>query len=646
MMEYYIVEGKPVTVYNSPGALGRIINAYPVGTKVQIISEDAGWLRTIDDKYILKNQNIITFREYKRKHINDLVMTESIDPNVPAPLRRGLRVLGSALTTGDTVRVKDSSTKDINNGNFVPAAWCDEEVKLAVVGIDGSNVTVKDQVSKVEYTLEASSLEVWDSNSAKYEDVSNIATAVEDAKNTVRDALESFTDIASSSVDSFLNMDLSNIRAVYGMPYQFLPWADNRIGRGSTDPGITSDLERFGRKYAQKIAARAPILVLQAGRAEFMRGFSKEETNSMWSFLTEAVASTSNTMEQLVNTPGKYYSLKLIPSQYFRAVNEMAHAMASLLGLRNAPWKLPGGREESLGSIDWMHASENTGWGFYAGSVGFYINSEPQVNESISNTTTTSQLAAKMNELGKMGSELQFYLGGITSNTGIDVNGQLNSLAQAGTVSNGGFFDSLIDNVQTVIAGGRMIFPEIWSDHTFTRSYNVTIKLDSPDCDSLSIYINILIPLCHILAFVLPRSIGNNNYISPFLVKAFYKSMFHIDMGIITDCQITKGDVGSWTQNGLPTHVTVQLTIKDLYNVISLATGIKDASITGNPGQLDYIANMCGINIDAPSIPRSIKLWWAVNNPFDMTAMTISELYQSFMTSAYQKFYDLTNRII
>lgn len=643
MIQYYVVENNPVTVYGSPGVTGTPINAYPVGSKIQIIQEESGWLKTISGGYIFKTDDIITFREYKKKHINDLVMTESLDPEVPEPLKKRLRILGSSLTTGDTVKVKDATTKDTYNGNLVPASWCDDGTKLAVTGIDGSTVTVTDTASGTTYHLPAGSLEVWDPSSSQYEDVSSIATAASNTANTVKETLESIMDDNPLfNGVSFVSMDVKNTRTVFGMPYQFLPWVDNRIDTGTT----TNELEQFGRKYAQKIAARAPILVLQAGRPEFMRGFSQEDKDGMWGALASVAETANDNISRLVNTPGKYYSLKLVPSQYYRAVNEMARAMASLLGIRDFKWTLPNGETEEVGSIEWMHASEHQGWGFYAGSVGFYINSEPQVNEAFSNTTSQSQLAAKMNELGKMGSELQFYLGGLTNQTGINFSGGMESLTQSGATSNGGFFDSLIDNVQTVLAGGRMIFPEIWTDHTFTRSYNVTIKLDSPDCDTLSIYMNILVPLCHILAFVMPRSVGNNNYISPFLVKAFYKSMFHIDMGIITDCQITKGDVGAWTQNGLPTHVTVQLTIKDLYNVISLATGIKDASITGNPGQLDYIANMCGINIDSPSIIRSIKLWWAINNPLDVTSMMISELYQSFMTQTYQKWYDFTNRLI
>ena len=154
----------------------------------------------------------------------------------------------------------------------------------------------------------------------------------------------------------------------------------------------------------------------------------------------------------------------------------------------------------------------------------------------------------------------------------------------------------------------------------------------------MSIFANILLPLAHILGFVLPRSVGSNNYISPFLVRAYYKSMFHIDMGIITGCNITKGDVGAWTQNGLPTQVTVQLEIKDLYNVISLATGVGGGAITSNLGQMDYIANMCGINIDGPDIERTLRLWWAVHK--GALGSYISGIWDSLIIRTYNRWND------
>ena len=134
------------------------------------------------------------------------------------------------------------------------------------------------------------------------------------------------------------------------------------------------------------------------------------------------------------------------------------------------------------------------------------------------------------------------------------------------------------------------------------------------------LYLNLLVPLAHIIGMVGARKAGDNAYVAPFIVRAYYKSMFHIDMGIITDCTIEKGDVQAWNQDGLPTQITVNLTIKDLYNVFSLAAGTGWNDVLSNPAELDYLANLCGINIEYPDFRRQLYLWKAIRNP--LTAVT------------------------
>jgi hypothetical protein len=79
---------------------------------------------------------------------------------------------------------------------------------------------------------------------------------------------------------------------------------------------------------------------------------------------------------------------------------------------------------------------------------------------------------------------------------------------------------------------------------------------------------------------------------------------------MVTSCDITKGDQGCWTQDGLPTQITVQLSIKDLYSVMTQAMGKGTNTILSNPAQLDYLANLCGINIAPANIGRTLELWW------------------------------------
>ena len=393
------------------------------------------------------------------------------------------------------------------------------------------------------------------------------------------------------------------------MPYQFNKLTDNRLGGNEGNSDNT-----FGRKYAQKIVSRAPVLIMQAGTPTFLKGFNDDQKRSMIEGLGKSVVdgavSGVTGIESTINSAGKYYSFKDASNEYFRGVNQMCRAMSVFLGITDETINV-NGHEDKIGNFDWRKASEKPNFGYYRGAVGFYVNAEAQTSDGIANGTRASALSGQVNQLSDQAAELQFILGGVVSSDIPGLSSVANKFQTSGdqaaksankandTQSNTGLIGSLINNLNTLMAGGRLIFPEIWSDSSFTKNYNITIKLDSPDCDKLSIYMNILVPLAHIMGFCLPRYSGSNAYVSPFLVRAYLRSMFHVDMGIITSCEIIKGDNQAWNQDGLPTQVTVQLTLKDLYSVMAMMLADGKSDLIANPAQLDYLANLCGLT--APS---------------------------------------------
>lgn len=652
MIETYVVVNQPALARPEPSPSAQIINSYPVDSKIQIVDVDSGWYKTISGTYIFKtNQNLITLTKWKKIHANDLIMTESVGKEVPPLLKRSLQKISDSVVVGDKVRLKNKNVEDINTGNKIAEEDWDPNTIYIIIKIDGSDVTIQNLNKNSQYTVKASDLLVRDGkDEEKWIDVSNVATSINSTLSSVVDSIKDlFITHPVSQVNNknIGNLDVKYIRAVYGMPYQYLPTTDNRIDGSTT-------LSVFGRKYAEKIVTKAPILVLQAGIPNFMKGWNEEAKSSILSSIQQysSVDFSNDQLKEIENQGNsQYYTLKLVPGSYFNAVNQMSRAMTQLLGIYDFPWNVEG-QDIPLGDMQWerstvRHEVVLRSLNLTYGQVPFYVNADATIQEAISNQTTQSQVLAKLNDLGRMGSELQFLLGGASSklNNSFGINPIPDFLTNEHIVTNknimndGGIFDSIIDNFQTAVAGGRFIFPDLWSDSQFMRSYTVNIKLDSPDCDVVSIFINIFLPLLHILAFCLPRSIGNNNYTSPFLVRAFYKSRFHVDLGIITDCQITKGEVGAWTQTGLPTQVNVQLTIKDLYSLITLATGLNNNSITANPGQLDYIANMCGINLSAPALVRSVLLYLAVNNPKTLLSH-IETAFEGLKTDLYLSFWD------
>lgn len=425
--------------------------------------------------------------------------------------------------------------------------------------------------------------------------------------------------ISSSEFASSLDQTLriKNLRGIFGMPYQFLPSVDTRVG-------TTNDA--IGRKYGEMIVAKMPLLLMTPGTPVFMAKFTeKQKANILEKFISFSTGEEGS-LDELIDREGKYYSLKYAYNDYFKYVNPMCRAAARFLNIQDET--IDGVK---LDEYNWAWNTNENVQQFlsaYRGCLAFYINSDTQVSEDFSNSTTESQLASKVNGLSDFGREINYLLGSATSGTALGsvydkfVNQEelsnnienLNNFINNTLLGRGQIFSNIASNIQTVVAGGRLIFPEIWSESSFARSYSINMKFTSPDCDKLSIYLNILAPLYHLIGLAAPRQVKSNGYISPFLVRAFYKGLFNVDMGIITSLSITKGAEGAWTKDGLPTVVDVSITLKDLYSDMAI-TSSDDIKLNfmNNIILMDYIANSCGVNINEPDIMRSIDMFFTQN---------------------------------
>ena len=453
--------------------------------------------------------------------------------------------------------------------------------------------------------------------------------------------LDQIANIGSKIITSYTdltNLTVEDSRIIHGMPYQFMPIVDPRLVEGQE----ISAFNAFGRKFNEKIVARAPILYMQAGLPIFMRGYSDEAKKSMFdSLVSQIESSDDDELNKLLDDQNaQYYSFGEQSNLYFKAVNSACTALAHLLQIESVQIDTLQPRDpstdkdswgqtisqflnpKSLGNINWALRTSHS-LGFYRGAVAFYINSENQIQETFVNSTRKSAIANRINSASDISMEAAFLVGGMSNNFNFGIG---EGVAQAlyadrnKNIGNGNqkeylgssFLGSLVNNLTNLIAGGKMVIPEIWADSQFQRSYNISIQLNTPDSDTVSIFLNILVPLLHILGFVLPRSAGPNMYASPFLVRCFYKSTFHIDMGIIKSCTITKGDTGAWNCDGLPTQITIELTIADLYDRMSQASGINNNTLISNPAQLEYLANLAGVNIAPANFARAVELWYAV----------------------------------
>ena len=670
--EYYIVRDRPVAVRTQPFSDAPIVNMFKPNRLFQVHSKNNGWIQTSRDRYILDTDNVVSLKDYNKEKVKNGLIDEIINPpkldmtisrsnNIQTRARRlrsnsGISLLANesdVLRENVCVKVNSLRVPDVVNGGTIDLSEyktddnmeqaTSDYLTVAKIDMERNAVLIEDKTKMPREIgwVSIDNIQFRENSDEEWKDVD--MSAVEEESNL--EAIENFLSDPIGSAKDFINnlnnADVSTLREIYGIPYQFTNLTDPRVTGGST---FSFEQDKIGRKYNEMIFRRMPTLILQAGVPEFMQGFSDEAAAKISGMILGKLPGTNSDMiEATMKNAGKYYGLKLMPNEYFDAVNAQCRAMAVLLGLENESITI-NGYTDNLRSYNWSNVCGSRMWGYYAGAVQFYINSDAQVTETFGNGTTQSQLANKMNQLGATASEMQFLLGGMGKYTGFNTWENFGQEAlKTGDARNAtGLFDTLVNNVSTLMAGGRMFFPEIWNDSQFMRQYAVSIKLDSPDCDDLSIYLNILVPLAHILGFVQPRFTGTNTYISPFLVRGFYKSQFHIDMGIITGCEIKKGDVGAWTQSGLPTQIEVDLTIKDLYNVLAMALQNGTADLIGNPMQLDYLANLCGINIAEPDFMRTIKLWLALRG-LTRIEDNVRNMYSGAILGLFRMFNNITN---
>ena len=217
----------------------------------------------------------------------------------------------------------------------------------------------------------------------------------EEAKKQEETLLTQIANIGARIITAYFDLaelTVEDSRTIHGMPYQFMPIVDPRIKEGKEVTAFNS----FGRKFNEKIVARAPILYMQAGLPIFLRGYSDEAKGKMLqSLLMQVESVTDDEVSKLIdNNNAQYYSFEEQSNLYFKAVNTACSALAHLLQIESVQIdtiqpsdsvnKDSWGQTiseflnpKALGQINWSMRTRKS-LGYYRGAVAFYINSENQ----------------------------------------------------------------------------------------------------------------------------------------------------------------------------------------------------------------------------------------------------------------------------
>lgn len=207
-----------------------------------------------------------------------------------------------------------------------------------------------------------------------------------------------------------------------------------------------------------------------------------------------------------------------------------------------------------------------------AAFASFRVNATGPVQESFTNTVGESNLQSKFNGISAdaRSKRFDFADGNIVGGA---VGAAFGMVKDAVT----GFATGLLDSVQmsglASLAGSAFIdMPKYWQSAVANlprASY--TINLVSPYHNPISQILNIDIPLCMLLAGVLPKSTGPMSYTGPFILELYDRGRCQTRLGMIDSLSITRGvgNVG-FNQDGKALGVDVTFSIVDLSSVMHM----------------------------------------------------------------------------
>lgn len=258
--------------------------------------------------------------------------------------------------------------------------------------------------------------------------------------------------------------------------------------------------------------------------------------------------------------------------------------------------------------------------------VQFYIDPASSFSENASNATTTSKLEGMFDQGNDLIKELSFIVnaGGI-DHAEFDKFAETSMSALTDQVTNSangnisGMLARLLSVGTNIAKGETVVIPEIYQRSEYGKSYSVTVNLNSPYNDRYSYFMNILVPLLHLLALAIPKQASPNTYAAPFIIKAYLPGVFSCNLGIIDGITIDKNVSGEGLSvDGLPTEIKVTLNIKDLYSELMMTPSTDPLLFLSNSSLIDYLAVNCGVDLVMPQMDKKVDyLLDVITSSFD-----------------------------
>ena len=448
---------------------------------------------------------------------------------------------------------------------------------------------------------------------------------------------------------------------LFGLPYQFTD---------SVDPRVSKISKNIGKKFFQNIMLEAPVCTIIPGEPSYLPGASDYTKASVASAIlggSDEFANFSDAMKITDENDLRLYDFKNNYTEYMKYVNILCRSGAIFLELDQSVTKLG-----NLTKYDWKNyrweSSSNVSFNvnnLFSGSdstegsisdvlknrnyVQFYIDPDVSPTDTISNQTGESSLTSILDQGSSTMKEIMFLAnsGGIdtealtsfTEGSAAALQATVNEIL--GGTDIGGAIGRVINLGSGVLSGHNIIAPSIFQNSSYTKSYNITVHLKTPYGNKLGYFLDIFVPMMHLMALAMPRQESSNTFSSPFLVKASVDGLFSCNLGIVENISISKVS-DSWSVEGLPTEVDVTLSIVDLYSDLTMTPSSAPVRFGQNTSLIEYLATNCGISLTSPNIQKKVDLIYSnVTSSFRDIPSTIKSVVNESLMSSINDFFSL-----
>lgn len=301
---------------------------------------------------------------------------------------------------------------------------------------------------------------------------------------------------------------------------------------GTSDGGSTANIlglpmpfskqcDPMGRVFKETIMTDLPLLFIVPGRTILNNKLVKDNGKKIGKGkILTLLEDAENILRLGVLGPrhGKdlrFLGFKQDYKRFYKYVDTMLNVIHANMGL-------PG----LYSFADSFEEKSKTNAGLTSYGLCYYLEKSTSINEGNSNDYTTTSVTQQANDLAAQNREAKMMLGINTEGKAKGIVGKaLQFVAESaqelkeGVESLSGILSRAGNIFGRIVNGSQLLYPEIWTNSTNDKSYNLSFKFYSPYGDPEAIFHYVYVPFIPLVALSYPVQDNVMGYGQPFVMK-------------------------------------------------------------------------------------------------------------------------------